>query len=145
MEVTVKGETTKIVIEVQERAYPDSNDYWDGNWLKTNLEIHIPGVHASFPTLLRNEDFSFFLKELKKINNQLSGSAEFKTMENAIHLRAEISRSGKMKWRGKVIHPVGVCATLTFVFENDQSYLPPLLSELEAVTKEFPVKGKPNH
>lgn len=135
------GENAKIIIRVNDREFPSSNDYWDGNWLKAHIEIEIPGFKASFPASLRNEDFASFLTGVIGIDDHLSGFAELKTMEDAIHLRGEINKSGKISWTGNVVYPMGFGACLTFTFENDQTYLSDLRSRLEEIIKEFPVRG----
>jgi hypothetical protein len=143
MKFIVKGEGAKVIIDIKCRNYPDSNDYWDGNWINSDIEASVPGYRVSFNGNLRAEELVFFLRSLKKMNQSLSGFSEFTSIEGVINIRGEINKTGQVEWTGKTTYPVGIGATLTFSFVSDQSFLPNLISELELVTKEFPVKGNP--
>ena len=43
MKFHLLGEKTKVEIDVLAREYPNSSDYWDGNWVISNVKVKIPG------------------------------------------------------------------------------------------------------
>ncbi len=139
----VNSNGTKVTIDILHRNCPDSDDYWDGNWLNANIKVSLPGYQASFNGDIRTDEVRAFLEGCKKMDQTLSGSVKFSSMEEIIELNGEIDRTGQIEWSGKTTYPVGTGATLTFKFLSDQSFLETLISELELIMSQFPVKGKP--
>lgn len=138
MNFTITGEAAKIVVDLISRNDQRTEDYWDANWIYTKIEIVIPEYQACLAGDLRTDEISSFLEGLRNLSNSSSTCAELTTLEELIHLKATISKIGQIKWRGKAKGEKGV---LDFEFLSDQSYLPQLISQLELVMQEFPVKG----
>lgn len=53
---------TYVKLNVAGRIYPNTNDYWDGNWLKSEIEINSYGFKGVYGTNLRADDFKGFTK-----------------------------------------------------------------------------------
>lgn len=143
MEFHLLGEVTKVKIDVLGREYPDCSDYWDGNWVISNVKIDIPGYHADFSASLRTDDISDFLSELRRMNRQLSGKAALKNIDNFVHFEGKMDKAGQIVWSGETCYPAGSGAILTFEFISDQSYLTDLIRELEDLMHVYPVIGNP--
>lgn len=143
MTFTIKGEQGNIVVDIKRRNYPDSDDYWDGNWLNANITVTVPGYHASFNSDLRAEEIRSFLNDLTHMNQSLNGHAKFHSMEEMIQFDGQINKVGQIEWKGRTTYPAGTGTTLSFNLFSDQSFLTDLICELEAVVNEFPMEGNP--
>ena len=65
-------------------------------------------------------------------------TAAFDTLEDQLKLRLAGDRRGHILVRGTAKDRVGTGNELEFGFEIDQSYLPEIMKELEAIEKCFP-------
>ncbi|WP_211655442.1 WapI family immunity protein [Planococcus alpniumensis] len=143
MKVHILGEQAETQIEVLKRSYPKSVDFWDANWLDTMIIIKIPGYSAHFDAQLRADEFRDFHKQLKEMNKRLKRKVELTSMEGVIDVQGRINLLGRIVWKVETQYPVGTGAVLTFEFDSDQSFVPPLLKELEGVLTNYPVIGTP--
>ena len=143
MKFHLLGDKTKIEIDILSREYPNSFDYWDGNWLVSNVKIEIPGYYVDFNASLRTDDIRDFVNELKLMNRNLSGKAMMKNLDSFIHFECEIDRLGQINWSGETCYPAGSGAVLNFTFVSNQSYLHDLIKELDDIIHVFPVIGNP--
>lgn len=130
-----------LEIWVQRRQFPDSNDYWDGNWIVVNARCSKEGasVHASGPFIHLSE-LAGFTNELIRLNDELKGEATLPCMEPELSVKLKADKLGH----------VSVTVTLTpdhltqqhkFVFDIDQSYLSGVLKQCHAVLEEYPLRG----
>ncbi|MBY0222606.1 hypothetical protein ABZ756_02820 [Mammaliicoccus sciuri] len=143
MKFHLLGEKTVLEIDVLARMYPNSSDYWDGNWLSSNLKIEIPGYTVDFSASLRADEIRDFLNDVKLMHRNLSGKAKLTSLEDYIHLEGEMDKRGHIDWSGETCYPAGSGAVLTFEFVSNQSYLEEVIKELEDITYVYPVTGKP--
>jgi hypothetical protein len=143
MKFHLLGEKTKVEIDVLAREYPNSSDYWDGNWVISTVKVEIPGYYVDFNASLRTDDIRDFVNDLKLMNRHLSGKAILKNLDSFIHFEGEMNKLGHIEWSGETCYPGGSGALLTFEFVSNQSYLEGLIKELEDITYVYPVIGKP--
>ncbi|WP_046173624.1 WapI family immunity protein [Domibacillus indicus] len=143
MRFLIAGQETKIEMNVIERMYSNTVDYWDSNWMRSQLRIEIPGYLVHFEAALRTDELSDFLQQLKKMNEKLKGAASFSAMDGWMDIECSMNALGGLNWQVETCYPAGYGAVLQFEFESDQSYLNSLIKELEAVLAVFPVTGKP--
>ncbi|MGF3106162.1 WapI family immunity protein [Rossellomorea sp. DUT-2] len=143
MKFHLLGEKAKIEIDVIGREYPISSDYWDGNWVVSNVKVEIPGYNVNFNASLRTDDIIDFVNDLKLMSRNLSGKAILKNLDSFIHFEGEMDKLGHIEWSGETCYPAGSGAVLTFEFVSNQSYLDVLIKELEDITYVYPVIGKP--
>ena len=52
MKFHLLGEETKVEIEVLGRQHPNCLDYWDGNWIISNVKVEIPEYYVYFNSSL---------------------------------------------------------------------------------------------
>jgi hypothetical protein len=143
MKFHLLGEKTKVEIDVIGREYPNSSDYWDGNWVVSNVKVEIPGYNVNFNASLRTDDIRDFVNDLKLMSRNLSGKATLKNLDSFIHFEGEMDKLGHIEWSGETCYPAGSGAVLTFEFVSNQSYLDVLIKELEDITYVYPVIGNP--
>ena len=142
MKFHLLGEETKVEIDVLARKYPNSSDYWDGNWVISNVKVEVPGYYVTFLASLRTDEIRDFVIDLKSMNRHLKGKVILKNLESFIHFEGEMNKVGQIVWSGETCYPVGSGAVLSFEFVSDQSHLYNLIKELENITYEYPVIGE---
>ena len=71
MKFHLLGEETTIEIDVFYRNYPNSSDYWDGNWVTSKINIKIPGYLVNFDANLRTDELRDFANEIKLMSKLL--------------------------------------------------------------------------
>lgn len=136
-------ENEKVEIEVLARTHADTTNYWDINWIESNIKVDIPGYLVHFNASLRTDELRDFVNELKLMNGNLKGKATLNNLDNYLHFECEMNHLGKIQWSGETCFPSGNGAVLNFEFTSDQSYLQSLIEELNAILEAFPVIGKP--
>ena len=123
------------------RQFPNSNDYWDSNWL--NVTAHCGAEGASVWTngsILHLGEVSQFLSGLKQIYATLQGEAELPCMEPELNIKLRVTTPGKMDVEVHIT-PNIANQEHCFHFEIDQSYLPGAISGCEALLSKYPIKN----
>ncbi len=94
------------------------------------------GVNA----LLRAEDFAHFRDQLRPLYEELVGTARFETAEEWHHVEVEGDGKGHFTARCVALDDPGMGNRLTFVIRLDQTDLPAILQDLDAICEEFPIR-----
>jgi hypothetical protein len=124
------------------RQFPDSQDYYDGNWL--NVTAVCAGDGANVQTggnLILAQDIEGFCAGCESLLRLGKGEASLSPCEpelavkiastdNLGHLRAVVE-----------ITPNNMTQEHRFIFEADQTYLQPIISQCKAILVEYPVRG----
>ena len=131
-----------LEIWVRGRQFPDSQDRWDSNWL--NVVVHCEKDGASVWTsgaILDVTSVMRFREGLNRIYQTLDGEAVLESHEP--NVRVHVGSSGSTgHFRVHVeITPDHLRQGHWFEFEADQSYLPPVLDQLDTILKMFPARG----
>lgn len=142
MNFHILGEDTKIGIAVFTQSYPDSSDYWDGNWLNAKIECEIPGFAAKFGFQLRSDEIKDFTDQLKVMAHQQKGKAALYNLDGYVEIEGTMDGRNVL-WKAALCYPAGNGASLKFDFRSDQSDLFQTIKELDGVLSIFPVVGTP--
>jgi hypothetical protein len=131
-DVTIGGQTGDHVrISVAGYEHPRQVDFDDGNWILSSIEIDVRGFSAHISASLRGEEFERFLVQLQQLNERLTGSARFETVD----------RLGNISATGFARDAPGGPNRLEFALAGyDQSYLNALIGDLTALLAAFPVR-----
>ncbi|MER2119080.1 MAG: hypothetical protein ABS935_02375 [Solibacillus sp.] len=122
MKFHLLGEKTKVEIDDFARKYPNSSDYWEGNWVISNVKVKIPGYDVNFIESLRTDEIRGFVIDLKSMKRHLTGKAILKSLESFIHFEGEMNKLGHIDWSGETCYPAGSGTVLSFEFVSDQSH-----------------------
>jgi hypothetical protein len=125
------------------RACPEATDYSDANWLNATVDVAAGAFRGAYDAALRAEEFARFRNQLRPLYDTLAGRATFDTMECCLGIQVE--GDGKGHFHAKCF-AVDVPATgnrLTFTLDFDQTELPAIVRELDAVCAAFPVVCAP--
>lgn len=85
------------------------------------------------------EELKQFRDQLADMSDSLSGNASWVSIDQLIEAKATIDSQGGIYWEAVTRYPVGSETALHFTFSADQSYLAPLISQLDEVLEEFPL------
>jgi hypothetical protein len=143
LHVKIGGSAGCVTVDVLGREHPTATDYDDGNWLLSQVSVEAGAWNGRFRASLRAEEFGSFLRGVRLLYDSLEGTAEFVPMEPWLILKLEGDRLGHVAVSGVADDEVATGNKLSLHFEIDQSYLPSVIRELEAVLAEFPVVGEP--
>ncbi len=130
-----------LIIHVKNREYPLSSDYWDGNWVKSIINVSAGGFTGKVRASLRSEEFVEFMNELSMLYKELSGQAHFTTMEKWLSITVVGDGLGHFEAQCKLSDnaPVGGGNTLYFTLHFDQTFIPGMLDGLNRIVTAFPV------
>jgi hypothetical protein len=129
-----------VSIRLLGRLYPDADDYWDGNWLRSSLEIEAGGFHGAVCASLRADEITSFREALEELYTTLSGEALFESMEEWLTLRIAVCGSGGLEIRGTVVDQLGIGNELHFEIAGlDQSDLPAIVAALRQAEASYPL------
>lgn len=133
-----------LSVEVTRRAYPDAEDYWDGNWVHATVRVRAGAFRGEYDALLRTDEIASFHEQLVPLHAVLNGTARFESME--AWLEVEVVADGRGHFVAKCVarDDAGIGNTLAFELSFDQTELGPVLDSMAAVVEAFPVKGRPN-
>ena len=114
---------------------------WDNNWIKTKITIKGGAFGGQYEADVMTIDFERFKQELYALYNNLNGKAVFADLERVLKL--EIQGDGLGHFEVKVTAHDEPCfgANLNFTMYFDQTYIKPLVHQLNEITKQFPIKG----
>jgi hypothetical protein len=132
-----------MIVEVRRRNYPDCGDYWDGNWIRCAIDVRAGGFRGSVEADLRAEEFVLFRDGLRGLHDRLAGTATFETMEHWLTLKIVGDGRGHFEAKCELRDQPGIGNRLEFALAFDQTEVPPMLRELDAIVNAFPVVGRP--
>ena len=133
-----------VAIRVLGRVHLGTSDYWDGNWVRTTIDVRAGGLTANVSADLRTDEFHRFAEGLKFINDKLFGSAVLLSMEDWIDLTVKCEPNGRLIVSGEVTDQPGVGNRMVFeVHDLDQTHLSTWIAQLTEIEAAFPVIGWP--
>jgi len=131
-----------VQVSLLRRNRPECNDFWDGNWISSTVDLQVGAYEAHFGVDFRAEEFESFHTSVCALYKSLRGSACFKTMEEQLLLELIGDGHGHIRVEGTSIDRLCSGNRLDFKFELDQTYLARLISGLEKCLSTYPVVGK---
>jgi hypothetical protein len=132
-----------LTLNVQRRESVDAHDCnWGGAWMVTRLRATTPGFQVDFTASLHLNELVELREQVRQMHSTLQGEAELEAMDGWLDLKAEMDRTGHVHWSVEITHPTGSPgARLQFEINNDQTYLPDILNQIDAVLATFFVGG----
>ena len=123
------------------RQFPESDDFWDGNWLNITAYCGESGANVLIngPYVSLNE-----IAQWKSICNllyqELTGEEELRFIEPNLNFQIRLNH-GKGYLR-IFITPDQLNQSHWFEFEVDQSHLYHFISDCNSILKKFPINGE---
>ncbi|PWL16350.1 hypothetical protein DKP76_18040 [Falsochrobactrum shanghaiense] len=121
------------------RQFPDTLDFWDGNWLMVRARMEANGAHIECAgPILMTTDIKKFRDQLNAMAASLEGEATLKGLEPEINVVLTMQKLGHIE---AVIEITAdhINQYHRFIVEGDQSCLPGLIRSCDAILRKFPV------
>ena len=130
-----------LQILVYDFSYPNSTDFWDGNWINTRIKIKVTGFIGDYEAQLRNVDFLDFKNELERLYNNLDGYANFNCLEDYLQIKIKGDGLGHFFAECIAIDNPGIYRhELKFTLEFDQTEIHGMTKMIDDLLNEFPIK-----
>lgn len=128
-------------IWIHGRQFPDSTDYWDGNWLRVTAYCIYPhsAVRIQNDPCVRVSELAGLLAGCERLYLTLCGKAELQCMEPYLAIELAASPNGRIGLKLSVT-PEHLTETHEYEDEIDQSYLPPIINSCQAILAKYPVR-----
>jgi hypothetical protein len=122
------------------RQFPESNDYWDGNWLFVTAECRYPQSFARAEGPIVNlSEIARFLKECHALYRDLRGAAVLSCIEPNLRVELTAESLGHLALV-IALTPDTLVEQHTFRSEVDQSYLPSIITGCESILARYPLR-----
>ena len=139
LELKVAG----LQLWVHGREFPESEDLYDGNWLRVTAHCGASGasVWVQGSILMVTDIANFGDKCAAMLSGELESAAldplepeirvTLKAADHIGHVRTQVE-----------ITPDHLAQEHRFEFEVDQSYLPGIIGQCSAIVQEYPIRGQ---
>ena len=135
-------EVAGLELWVHGREFPESEDFYDGNWLRATAHCEAAGASVwAEGAILMVTDIAGFGEQCAAM---LSGSARSATLAPLEpHLKVALETADRLGHvRAQVeITPDHLAQAHRFEFAVDQSYLPGIIQRCSAIVQEYPIRG----
>ncbi len=123
--------------------FPELDDEWDGNWLRVTAHCGSSGADVWVGgAILDTVSFYGLRKGLTEIHRTMTGKAELSSLEPELKAFVEmVDKLGHLTVRVEIT-PDHMSQHHWFEFEADQSHLPAIVSQCDALLARHPVRGK---
>ncbi len=129
-----------LEVWIHSRQFPDSHDYWVGNWVNTTARCQSEGasVHVTGPFLHLPELLSW-RNAMDRLYVSLQGEANLETKEP--ELKVKLTGDGL----GHIAVEVGITPNVMnqrhiFGFQIDQTHLPIIVGQIDRVLEKHPIR-----
>ena len=123
--------------------FPDSEDYYDGNWLRVTTHSGASGASVwTSGAILMVTDLVQWAQECDALANGQTQEVELAPMEPELNvLIRRVDRLGHFTMRVQIT-PDHLKQKHSFEFEIDQTYLSEIARQCRAIAAAYPVRGK---
>jgi hypothetical protein len=108
-------------------------------WFSGMVELAVGSFRSCYSADFNSWAFSNFLKQLENMHKSVSGSAVFTSYEGQLELVLECNPQGHIRLQGEAMDFAGTGNKLTFCLGLDQTYVPKIISSLQAALEQYPV------
>lgn len=128
---------------VHGREFPESEDYYDGNWLRVTAHCGAPGasVWAQGAILMVTDIAGFGDKCAALLNGDIESAALNPLEPNVKVLLESVDRLGHVRAYVEITSD-HLTQIHRFEFEVDQSYLPGVIRKCSAIVHQYPIRGQ---
>jgi len=141
-EETLRVKLAGLELQIRGRQSLGAPTYDDDDWLSMSARCHasgadvvVPGLIVSIPTL------ECWCDQIAQMQLTLSGNALLNDLEQQLTIELLSRDFGHIRLKVEIT-PDHLTQSHSFLFEIDQSYLGPVLTQLRAVLREYPIHGR---
>ena len=122
------------------REFPNSEDFWDGNWITVHAHVEAPGARVDVRgPWLRSDEVERFLDRLEALNQELKGVAELACIEPTLNVKVTCGSLGHIQIAVEIT-PDHLSQSHRFEFFSDQTYLASAMTGCRNILAKYPVK-----
>ena len=150
-DITVKALGTPSIrlcgfqIWVHGRQFPDRHDFWDGNWLRVTAHCGASGASVfSTGAILHLGELHDWRDRLKILKHKNIGEANLACIEPYLSVTLKAGTLGHIVVEVSLT-PEHLTQRHWFQFALDQTYLAPLLGQLDSLLDEYALRGNRDH
>jgi hypothetical protein len=130
-----------LQIWIHGRQFPDSGDYWDGNWLRVTANCGGNGASVfATGSIIHLSELDRWLVETEELLKNLDGDAKLACMEPALSVTLKSGSLGHITMEVSIT-PDHMTQRHWFQFEIDQSYLPLFVKQCQSILQAYQIKG----
>jgi hypothetical protein len=131
-------ETERIEVNLLGLAADPKKEGYD--WIKASVHIEVGGLRGDVEITMCVSDMIRFKEQLEPAYRELSGVAEFKTIEGQLYVRVEVNRLGHVEATGYLRDDFTSGNKLNFEIHYDQTLLWRTISEVDKALFELSKK-----
>lgn len=125
------------------RSNPDSDDFWEGNWLKVDVAVRAGAFAGRFEADLRTDELEQLAVQLAALEGASAGTAALASAEGWVTVKLLLERDGGLTGACEVRDDPTTGTGLRFLLAVDAAQRRVLLAALQAIVVAFPVVGDP--
>ncbi len=137
------GDNAQLSLTALRRERSGDTNAYDSDWIVTRCQVAAPGFQADVTESVLLSELVGLRDDLAKMYAELEGRMKWSAREHFLTLTAERNRLGHIYWTIELNQPMGMAVRLRLEIRSDQTYLPPLLDQIDAILEAFPLVGKP--
>lgn len=132
-----------LAIQILGRNSPESGigEYFENNWLECVVSVRAGGFRGDIRSVFLTEDFVRLRDGLRELVDWKEISVDFSTLEGWLALHFSMDEKGGIVLHGDLVDRPLDGNRLRFDLAFDQSYLPPVIADLESAIEAYPVIG----
>ena len=136
MNLGIKGNNGKVIIEIVEVVSIKESDIYHGSDIWTNIKITSGNFSGEGSGIFSSLDIQSFYEELTSCYNKLFGSAKLIAYRDCdFELNLNFDKYGKVTCSGHFDESWESNNSLKFRYESDQTFFEETLSELKEILK----------
>jgi hypothetical protein len=126
---------------VHGRAFEDSDDFWDGNWLRVTAHCGANGASVwASGSIVRAPELQSWAGECEDMAAFRHPGASLHCLEPNLAVEMRLDRRGQITMEVRIT-PDQTTQEHCFTFFLDQSFLPDFLRDLRRILGRYPVRG----
>jgi hypothetical protein len=132
-------------IWIHGRQFEDHDDYWDGNWLRVTAHCGHGGASVwTSGSIIHLSEIAYLAASSREMQKTLKGEAKLPCIEPNLYVTLKAGSLGHIKMEVRIT-PDNMSQDHKFIFEIDQSYLGPLITQCDKVLEAYPIRGDRNN
>ena len=101
------------------------------DWVRARVRVEVGGLSGDVEIYMCLSDIIRFKEQLEPVYRNLSGAAEFTTIEGQLSIRIEVNHLGHVRATGYLLDDVTTSNRLSFDIQYDQTMLRRTISEID--------------
>lgn len=138
-EFSIIGENDNhIIIEFTKVfGFPEKTSHFGGYELQASLKIKSGNFNLKSSYYTSTGELFMFYEQLKKINEKVSGKANYSSYEANLKLDIEYDKLGHVNVSGSFIENTFYNNKLSFEFETDQTFITQTINDLKVIVDKY--------